>query len=845
MRKILTLLLSGLSCYLQSQSLSGTLSNAKGIPIPQVTIYSATANKSTNSNVDGTFSIQLSPGKHKVIFQSIDYKKIEQEVEIMDQPVHLHLVMEEQTYLLPELKVSKNNEEPAMLIMRKVISRATYHRRQVLDFTARVYLKGSGRLDFAPWVARGLFKQQEIQQGKTYVTESINEISFKQPRSYRERVISLNSSMPSTFGPEPMRMFRRSWYDEYGSEYVSPLSREAFGVYQFHLLGSFYENGIEINKIEVIPKRKGKDLYKGTLYIVEGLWCLHSCSLKRDESGMEIQIQTVFRSQTEFPFVWLPATHLITVKGNYLGVKGYFNYVAAVSDYRFNLNPNLTHEQVPKPVDNPNGEISNKSTLKKADKNLKKIDLLQKKQELTRREMLELASRIKRDFDRNVQTSEMIKDSSELEIDSLALFRDSNFWTTNRTIPLLEEERQSLLNVDTTINNKLVNKRNSITLSKILVSGDSVVPENGKHYFSYHGILRSPRHNAVEGFGLGQRFAFGNNQPNAWRFNQYMRLYLERNSLSSVSEFSFRFDPLHVGLIKISGGTLITDFNLNGVPVLTDAIQLAFFRQNFSRWFQQDYFQLNLQREITNGLLLTVSGFHGKRYHLENLNRFQNTKAENAIEPNKIDTGEFMPTHRSTQVECIVSYRPYQVYKIRNGRKINTETGWPLFAIGLKHGFDIAPQFTKVEFEISQKQYLRHWLMLTYRIKGIQVNGIKVPMPDWIQFPGNRSFLFLGDPAASFQELPFYNFQMNQGKSLQTFLEFDFKRILLGRLPYLNLFSFHEQLYANLLLREQLPVYAEAGYRISGIMRRISIGINTRMINGSLQHPGIILIIKP
>ena len=334
-----------LACWVNAQGVKGVVTNAKGEPIPYVSIYAQTAKSGSNSNVDGSFLLNLSAGTYDINFSSIDYKPKFLRVVVSDKFLDLKVVLEEQSYQLNEVKVQVKDIDPAVYIMRKAIGAAPYYKRQILKYSAKIYIKGSGSIDYVPKMMKGMVEEStEMQVGKTYVTESFNEVAFFQPNTYREKVISMQSTMPFKEGPEPMRMVRGSIYNTDYTGVISPLSSQAFSVYNFYLEGSFYENGREVNKIRIEPKRKGSDLYTGFLYVIEKLWCLHSCVLNNVSNGVNSSVKITFKQLAEQPLVWLPNTYDLSFKGNFLGIKGGFRYLGAVSNYKVTLNPNLNHD---------------------------------------------------------------------------------------------------------------------------------------------------------------------------------------------------------------------------------------------------------------------------------------------------------------------------------------------------------------------------------------------------------------------------------------------------------------------------------------------------------------------
>ena len=57
-----------------SQGIKGFVVNSKGEPIPYVNIYAQPAKRGANSNVDGSFLLNLPKGIYEISFSSIDFK---------------------------------------------------------------------------------------------------------------------------------------------------------------------------------------------------------------------------------------------------------------------------------------------------------------------------------------------------------------------------------------------------------------------------------------------------------------------------------------------------------------------------------------------------------------------------------------------------------------------------------------------------------------------------------------------------------------------------------------------------------------------------------------------------
>jgi len=54
------------------------------------------------------------------------------------------------------------------------------------------------------------------------------------------------------------------------------LSKNAFAVYEFEHISTYYEDSKAIHKIKIIPRRNGNDLMRGFIYINDKVWNIHN-----------------------------------------------------------------------------------------------------------------------------------------------------------------------------------------------------------------------------------------------------------------------------------------------------------------------------------------------------------------------------------------------------------------------------------------------------------------------------------------------------------------------------------------------------------------------------------------
>lgn len=870
MKKILftlVILIAAWHVSFAQQGVRGKVSDAKNEPVGFVSIYCPAQKKSTNSNADGTYELTLPQGEHQVYFQCVGFKTQATTVNVSSGYAAVNVQMQDQSYDLKEVNVSGNGVNPAVWIMRKAIAAAPYYKRQVLMYDAKVYVKGSGRLDEIPFLFEKALKKEGITEGFTFLMESINELNFKQPNTYKEKALSVKNSFAVDGAPEPMSMLRGSMYNTNMEGVISPLSPQAFSVYNFKLEGSYYENGREVNRIKVTPKRKGTDVWDGYVYIIEGLWCLHSTDLT-SRSSLDLHIITSFRPVPGYDYVWMPVTYDINIKGGFLGFKGSFRYLTSVSNYKVTLNPNLDHKWVQQktkeqqviPVMAEEAAKKPRTDDKPKTKRQEDIEKLLAKDQLSKMEMLKLANKMKLESEASENNGKgkslqiIDEDSSGIVLDSMATKRDSSFWIENRPVPLMQSEVITYVKSDSVI----ARKRSDSTAKAVrdtshngfdvagLFVGDTYRFQKGKYYLGWSGLAGKGAEifvNTVDGWGGAVQWELGNKRADAreWVFTNNIRVPFERSAVNSFARLEYAYRPLRMGKISAEGGSYISDFNPDkGVGAAVSNLILIFDKRNLLKLYQQDYATVNHSIEITNGLIWKLDAGWYHRYQLWNTERYAKKEGpDSKITPNTPVPGYDMPTHNATVFHTSFSYTPRQRYRIEKGRKEYVQGKLPTFNLGYTYG---APDllgsnvdYSKIDMSVVERIKPLHWLYINTQLSyGFFVHNNRSYFPDYNHFTGNRSPVFFGDPLYTFRQLDYYAYSTTKSY-LTLHGEFDFKRLLIKRLPIINMTNMREVIFYNGLLVENIPSYQEIGYgidRIFGFLRTdVFVGLKDNQYN--------------
>jgi hypothetical protein len=182
--------------------IKGSIKNVKGESLSFASIIIKGQNKGTMANEDGLYELALPSGTYTVVFQYLSHKSLEKIVNVQNDYVTLNVNLEEQSISLNEVKFSAKTEDPAYTIMRKAISMARFHILEVNNYTARTYVKGTGKINSVSKLLKAVAgnkmeKELGIKIGQTYILESINDINFSQPNTVKEKLFQAEVTFQS------------------------------------------------------------------------------------------------------------------------------------------------------------------------------------------------------------------------------------------------------------------------------------------------------------------------------------------------------------------------------------------------------------------------------------------------------------------------------------------------------------------------------------------------------------------------------------------------------------------------------------------------------------------------
>jgi hypothetical protein len=785
----------GLTNFVLAQqfTITGTLKDSGGQPIPFASVYLKNTTNGTSANVDGKYSIKLKTGEHTLSFRAVGYKQQEHIINLTAD-ISLNVTLTSESYTLENVNIRANAEDPAYAIIRKAIKQRKIHLNEVKAFSCDVYIKGVQRLRGAPkkFFGQDIQKVLELdtnRKGIIYLSESQSKFNFRRPNDVHEEMISSKvAGRNNAFSFNKASDLIINFYDNYLLEntlsargFISPIADNALFYYKYKLLGESKENGETIHKIEVIPRRENDPVFRGIIYIIDESWRIYNTDVYLTKKAGINFIDTLNISQqfTKVQEIYMPTAINFQFAGNVLGFKIAGYYVGIYNNY--NLDPKF-------PKNFFNGEI------------LKVTEMVNKK--------------------------------------------DSVYWKNNRPIPLTGDERLNYVKKDSIAKLKeskkyldsLEKDNNKFRIGKLLLRGYSVNDRYDKEYWSFDPVLKAIFYNTVEGFaikyGVTYRKDFTNRK--SYSIRPELRYGFANQKLTGSLTGSYYYNPLKRASVGASFGNGIFDLNnLGSMTTLGNSINSLFYEKNFPKFYEKSFVNINSTRELASGLQGSVSVDYSRNKTLTNNSTFKIIDAKerdftsnNPFTP-AVETPLF-PTYNSLSATASLTYTIGQKYITRPDGKFYTESKFPKMTLLYKKGFngvlnsDVDYDFVKLE--VSQDRIgLGLWGYTSFLVGvGKFLNNDKMYYPDFKHFAGNISTIFPPN-LRKFQYLDFYQFSTNQ-QYFEAHLEHNFAGFFMNKVPLLRKAKLEEFIGGGYLSSPEKRNYKEFYFGIQRLVLRASYG---------------------
>ncbi len=853
--------------------IKGKITDVAGQPMPFCNVYIKTTGQNTTSNENGNYqTVGLAAGTYEVVYQYVGYEPRTERVVIEGQAVSLNVTLTESTYNLGEVTVRASDEDPAYGIMRAAIARRKYYRDEISAFRCQTYIKGMGRLTDVPGKLLGglIDMTPDIKPGIIYLSESVSELTFRQPGRVQERMISSRVS-----GRAKGMSFNRAaglhfdFYDNLVKSgfsergIVSPLANGAMTFYRFTLVGATPGPGGKlVNKIEVKPRHRRDPAFRGFIYVQDDTWRLTSLDLRLDQdAGIEyvdeVRVEQVMGPVGAGSRVWRPLSQKINIKFEAFKFKGNANFTTVYSQY--DVRPAYPPEAEPKEeiaTSQLPQEIAAAKNGKREARSQKPPKLKQPRRAAAPRDSL---------FVGEVP----LKVGEVMRVEQDANQRDSAYWASIRPIPLTTEESRDYVEKDSieTIKSSrryqdsLDTKRNKPSIGDLLLGGYEYQRTFLRRTMSVPPVFQMLQYNTVEGVVVNapvtyqQRFE----DRRFWQVFGTVRYGFSEKALRPAAELQYRYDPVRDGRVWLEGGRQIRDLN-NTEPIapLVNLQYTLWDNRNYLKLYERDYVAVRWQAEVANGLIVGGAlGYVVRRELVNTTDRIWRDTPNRALTPNNPfavltpgdrpgtlpeatyfgrDGQRLFGTSRIGTANVLVRFQPGQQFITRPDRKVNLGGAWPAFTFRGRGGAGThdtpdgavrgSANTTFLQLSLAADHTLDAGLVgeLTLNAEaGFFPVKQNVTFIDHRHFRGNQTILASGFDTG-FQLLPYYQYSTT-GAWLEGHASHHFNGFFFNKIPALRQLKWQEVATANYLHTRELGHYLEAGVGVEHILKMLRVDV--------------------
>ena len=843
------ILISGLTEVL-AQGIRGKVSSEKGEALPFASIYIRNTGDGTTSNSSGQYEIKTGKGLFDLVIQYMGYESVLKTIQVGEDWLVMDFSLKEQIYALQEVTINSKSEDPALTIMRRAISKARFHRLQVQEYQMSVYMKGTGKLTNVPFLLKKQLEKDGVKVNDAYTSESVSKIKFSLPNKVEEKVISIRTS-GDNHNISPTAYVATSFYNDKINEIISPLSRSAFAYYKFTFLGSFYEQGLMVNKIKVTPRAKGEGLCEGYIYIIDELWAIHSLDLKTTLLGINMAVKQQYAPVHEN--VWMPIQHTYSFSGKFLGLAGEYNYLASIKDYQIVLNPDLITKVniIDDKVEALPENIASFSKKSSAKTQINEAETMEKKD--YKKMVKAYETELKRE-----NNAEQIISERTYAIDSLAKKRGLSYWDSIRPYQLTLEEIKGYAREDSvyTIEQaKYSTDSSSKAVLKKFNAADLLL--GGKYFFGKgKSIQLAPNlsnfaFNTVEGFKFGFSGTF--TKENKEKLPQFEQEKIQRFSFTPEVRYGFSSNRLYYKFnfnffqreldksyqFGLNAGSFIEQFNTDEpISEWVNSAYSLYAKLNYAKFFEHNFAEVYANRRISPALNLKTSVSYAQRRHLENNSNFSRFyRGTREYSPNLPVNNEaaidIFQNHSALIWSSQIDFRPGLKYVIRNGVKRPIYNSAPLVQLMYKKaipnllGGAEAASFDQIELGLKDNLSVGLGGKLDYNLRvGNFFSNDRLGFMDFQHFGGNRTIFSNMGVVSNYRFLDYYS-HSTQSWYFSSIVHYRFKKFLFTRIPTLSYSGLRESIFLNVLKTGTSPYYSELGYSFDNLFRffRLETGV--------------------
>ena len=793
MRSLLFFVLSVLCCTaVRATRVTGTVRDEKGNVLPYSSILVKGTTRGVTAGGDGRYSIELAPGQYTLVCQYVGYGRQEKAVSVGTAGLEVDFRLSLQQLSMAEVVVRPGGEDPAYAIIRKAIKKRRDYENPLDSFTCEAYIKTLMRTRSLPKRILGQKIEESDKKdigvdsagkGIIFLSESLTKVAFKRPDKIKLEVLSGRQSGSNGYGfsiPTFINFYKNNVAvlgDQLNPRgFVSPIADAAMNYYRYKFLGSYFEDGKEVNEIQVIPRRKYEPLFSGTIDIVEGDWRIHSLDLRLlKESQLEI-LDTLEIKQIHAPVqgaagasgagsaatVWQVKSQVIYFTVKFLGIDAVGNFLNVYNNY-------------------------------------------------------DIAPVFRKRFFNNVM----------IRYDTAGNRKTRAYWDSIRPLPLEPDEKVNYIirdsiyrysrdSMGTKANrDSLLKRQGPVKVGQLLIGGfyrsDFRRPRPLR--YSMEGLLPNVSYNTVEGInltvagriskrlpgGAGDlsfsphfRYGFNNKLFNAWgELNLDRRSFDREGDEVSASRQSW----------TLAGGRRVAQYNPdNPISELVNAVYTLFWGQNYMKIYESRFAELRSATRFDNGMRLNIKALFEDRQPLENTTGYsfvkQSNRAFTVNYPQEIPNAPLLVApHQALVTTVSWEYQPGQRYIEYPNRKVSIGSKYPTFAISYSKGWEgvlgSEVNFDKWSFSVWDAVNFKLRGELKYRFSlGGFLNANSVYIQDYQHFNGNQTLL-ASPYLNSFQVAPYFSNSTTGDFYATAHLEHHFNGFLTNKIPFFRRLNWH------------------------------------------------------
>ncbi len=807
--------------------ISGMIADDKGNILPFASVFIKGSSQGTTSNNRGKYFLDLPAGTYTIVCQYVGYARQEKTVTLSAEAITLDFHLSIQQTNLNEVTVKAGAEDPAYEIIRHAIKKRKSYENPLDSFTCEAYIKTLIRSRSLPSKILGKTFSDEDRKdlgvdsegrGIIYLSESLTKIAFKKPDNIKLEVISGRESGSNGYGfnfPTFINFYNNNvniFITQLSPRgYVSPIADGALNYYKYKFLGSFIEDGKEVNQIRVIPKRRFEPLFSGTINITEGDWRIHSLDLMLTKDYQLEIVDTLTIKQIHVPItplVWRTQNQVVNFSFNKFGIDVNGNFLNVYSNY--NLEPRFRKKYFNNVVVKYDTGVTKKSFL---------------------------------------------------------------YWDSLRPVPLAPEELEDFRTKDSSFNSRndsaylrrtadsLRKKQGRITVMNILFNGikrsdyDPVKPKS----ISIQPLLPLIEYNTVEGLVINGEFSFlkeNKTTGNSIEFTPHIRYGFSNTHLNAWASLNFskrKFatdlngEQLSRSAWTISGGKRISQFNPdNPIGPVMNELYTLFFRDNYMKIYENYFGNLQFRKRFDNGFRITASLLYEDRLPLNNTSDFSffgnKDKAFTPNYPYEIINQNF------TQNQAFIGgvdlqFKPGQRYIEFPDNKLSIGSKYPTLALSFRMGipnvFGSDVNYEKWQFSL--------WDNVNFKLKGVFkyrfgiggfLNDKSVYVMDYQQFNGNQTF-YASPYLNSFQLAPYYQNATTASLYGVGHIEHHFNGMLTNKVPLLRNLQWNLVVGSNAFYVNQDNNYVEIFAGLENIFKLFRVDVIGSYLNGKSGQVGV------